>query len=1250
MSGRWWRRAKIGAAVVAVLLLALQALVVWLGSPRGRAYLARLVANTLARSLHQPVVVADARLQLLPLQLSLRDLRVGPESEPVLLLATAQVNLGSFKFADREVHLHLLRVKGLRLYFRPSLGVPAGGAGTPLRVSVRQLVVEDARLDQLQLAPGVALSVSDFQLMLSGRPERGFQAGFLRAGDFQLEGAGVLPLSGSLEAWGQVFPEKVQIRRLVVKASGLSANLSGELGLKPEVWARLGGAVMGNLEDVDALFGIGIGLGGKVQTATAITVGGGAFGVDAEVASERVQVAGFEVREVAGRVHVSPDGVEATLYSGRCAGGQVEGSYQLADFGPSFSHRVALRGHGIGVDDFLAFLGIGRGGLAARASVNAELAWEGAAIGLGRGVAVVRLAPGGQGVPAEGQLVVALRADDKLHFEARHITLGGGSVSWQGSLALGSWVPQWSVTSPGVSLEAVSGLLAGWVGQPLLPQGLTGTAVFDLILSGPFTDLVVEGPVALSPVCFGPLEADALEGEISVAQGVLRFTHGRLALGRGTVRFSGELDLKQASPGLQVEYSGRALPLSRIARWAGLAFPLEGSAAVSGVLSGTLDGPELDAELSFEGVNVVGLFLGQGQARATLRHQVLQVEPFTVGGVSGLLSVDFASHQVSVATRVRGLGLEPLSPVLARVLGGQVEAEFIGDFPWEEPAGRFTLQSAQGVAGEVVLDPRGLVAELHRPGRWNFKAEVKQEKRGFRGSATLRVNSLSLLLKDLLGSDVPVDGELEAHMALALGHSGPPSLSGEITKATLVAEGERVSLTKPAPFTLQGLHLELPGLDLAGPSARLYLRGSRQLDGTLAGNISASVPASLMGLFWREAAPRGRLEVVGEVSGTEEAPRIEGVLRLEGGSLRIPGLPAPVTGIDGLAELAGDVVSLRKVRFSFQGGTGTCSGQLHLWPSLELDLALSLAAVRWPLTQGFEPSLDGQLRLGGDLNGLQLSGELSLRRSVYRRDLSLQRLVLEELLGPERTGSSGPGLLGFDVRIAIPGTLEVQTPLARVVAQGELRLVGDVSQPGLLGQVELLPGGELQLAGVTYELERASIRFVDAHAIRPVVDLQARGVVQNFTVTLGLSGTLDRLVPTLSSDPPLPESDILALVALGVSPGSPGSAAGSASAMASSFLTEQLTGAVTSRTRTLLALDQLRIDPFVTTEAGTPTARVTMVKQLSPDWSVTVSSNLSSNREEVIQSRWRVGKDLFLEATRDTDGSYSLEVKWRRRY
>lgn len=1249
MAGRWWRRAKVLLSAAVFLAVFGQALVLWLENPRTRASLARLVSEKLEKSLGQPVAVAEARLQLYPLQLALRGLRVGEPSRPSVEIQSAQVNLGRLRLREREVNLNLVRVKGLKL----STGAGAAGGGTPgkspLRISVRQLVVEGASIDRLEIAEGLSLSVTDLQVMVTGRPERGFQGAFLRAHSFSLEGPGMRPVAGSLQAWGQVFPEKAVLRRLLLYVPGLSANLAGEVTWGRGFRAGLEGSVRGELQQVDEVFGIGVGLAGAIEAKTRVRVDQGSFSVDARVASPEVSAAGFRVAEVVGEVHVSPEGVEATVESGRFAGGEVEGSYQLADFGPTFSHKVALRGRGVVVDEFLSFLGVGKGGLSARASVSADVAWEGEAIGAGRGVAVVRLSPDGEGIPASGQLVVSLRGDGALHFEAPAITLGGGVVAWSGSLELGSWVPRWSVTSPGVPLEAIAQLLAGWVGQPVLPEGLSGTAVFDLAIGGAFRDLGVAGPVALSPVCLGPLEADALEGQLSLGQGVLRFTDSRLVLGKGTVRFTGELRLEDPSPRVRLQYAGRGLPLARIASWAGLRFPLEGSGEVSGSLEGTLAHPELTAQLAFSGVKVVGLPLGEGEARAFLQHDLLRVEPLNIGGVSGSLEVDLASRRVAVATRVRGLGLDPLSPVLARLLGGQVEAEFVGDFPWEAPAGRLTLRSAQGVEGAVTLGPQGLEASIHRPEQWTFSATIKQQRRGFSGSARLSVSSLSRLVKDLLGNEVPVDGELAADMEVVLGASGPPALSGTITRAVLVAEGERVALTQPAPFTLEGLHFELPGLDLAGPAAHLFLRGSRHPDGTLAGNISASVPASLLGLVWREAAPRGRLEVLGELSGTDAAPRLEGVVRMQGGNLRIPGLPAPVTGIDGLAELAGDVMSLRKVRFAFQGGTGTCSGQIRLWPSLDLDLGLELSAVRWPLTAGFEPALDGSLRLAGDLDGLQLSGQLQLRRSVYRRDVNLQRLVLEELLAHERTAPAGRGLVGFDVRIAVPGTLEVNMPLARVVAQGELRLVGDSTQPGLLGQLDLLPGGELELSGVVYEVERASIRFVDATSIRPVIDLQARGVVQNFTVTVGLSGTLDRLVPTLASDPPLPEGDILALLALGVAPSSSG-AATSASAVASSFITEQLTGAVTTRTRTLLALDQLRIDPFVSTEAGTPTARVTMVKQLSPDWSVTVSTNLSSNREEVIQSRWRVGKDLFLEATRDTDGSYSLEVKWRRRY
>jgi hypothetical protein len=103
-------------------------------------------------------------------------------------------------------------------------------------------------------------------------------------------------------------------------------------------------------------------------------------------------------------------------------------------------------------------------------------------------------------------------------------------------------------------------------------------------------------------------------------------------------------------------------------------------------------------------------------------------------------------------------------------------------------------------------------------------------------------------------------------------------------------------------------------------------------------------------------------------------------------------------------------------------------------------------------------------------------------------------------------------------------------------------------------------------------------------------------------------------------------------------------------ALASSFLTDQLTGAVTKRARTLLDVDQMRVDPFAATQSGSPTARLTVVKRMNRDWTVTVATNLAANREEVVTSRWRLRQGIYLEANREVDGSYSLEVKWQRRY
>lgn len=1244
-----WRRRLVAFLVVAaVVMLFGQGLAWWLARPHSQRRLAQWLSRQLEGKLGVPCQVGVVQLRLYPLQLTLLDVTLGPRSSPWLKAARAQVSLGALKLSSRQLQLSYVSFRGLELSSR---ALELGGQGSRgqggFAVSVRQLEVREASLDGLALAPDLTLHLGNVELV--GAARAGMATLWSRVGSVRLARKGTPSVEARVAFWGSLLAGEFQIRRLALAGGGLAADLKGQVRWQEQLELDLSGRVVGELAQVDRFFSLGLGLTGTARAEGELRVAHGSWSVDARVLSERVEVVGFPVEKVKGSIHLSPEGIEASLEEGLFAGGQVEGSYRLADFGPTFAHRIAVRGDGLELETFLALLGIPPAGLASEARVSAELAFDGQAIGQGQGLAVVHLTPAGKGLGVEGQLLIALQGDGALRFQGRSLQLAGGSVHWQGRLSLGTWRPQWSLASEGVPVEAVAKLLAGWVGTPILPAELSGTAVFDLQLAGSFDDPVLMGTVALSPVCFGPMEADGLEGEISFARGVFQVTEGRLVLGKGQADFSAQLRLGEASPQVELRFASRALPLARMASWGGLRFPLQGTAAVHGHLRGSMEEPRLAARMSLSHVQVVGLGLGDGGAALESAEGVLRIRDLQLGSLAGELTVDFPRRYAEVHARLRSLGLEPLSPPLAQLLGGNLEAQLDGQFPWEAPAGRLSLQTAQGARGTILLDQGGLRAQLARQGHWRLSAELRQGQRAISGQAQLTIESVAQLLQDVLGQDAGVDGSVSAALQVTIPSGGEPQLVGEVNEAVLRAEGQEVRLRAPARLRLQGGEVELVGLDMEGDTAQLQLQASRRRDGEVRGIMSGVVPASLLGLVWREAAPRGRVEVLAELSGWDRAPRVEGELRVAEGALQVPGLPSPLTAIEGVVQLVGEVLTMRDVRFAFRGGSGLCSGQIRFWPRVELDLDLRLWAIRWPLAVGFEPSLDGQVRLSGDLAALQLAGNVTLRRSLYQRDVNLQRLVLEELTSPERLVPKAKGLVAFDVHIQVPGTFEVRTPMARLAAQGELRLLGHSGQPGVLGRLEALPGGELELSGVAYEVERASVTFTDPNGLRPILDLQARGLVQNFAVSLGLSGTLDRLVPSLSSDPPLPEADILALIALGVSPASVGATA-STSTMASSFLAEQLAGAVTQRTRNLLALDQLRIDPVLTAETGPPTARVTMVKQLSPDWSVTVSTNLSSNREEVLVSRWRVGKDVYVEATRDSDGSYSLEVRWRRRY
>src|SRR5262249_28427498 len=126
-----------------------------------------------------------------------------------------------------------------------------------------------------------------------------------------------------------------------------------------------------------------------------------------------------------------------------------------------------------------------------------------------------------------------------------------------------------------------------------------------------------------------------------------------------------------------------------------------------------------------------------------------------------------------------------------------------------------------------------------------------------------------------------------------------------------------------------------------------------------------------------------------------------------------------------------------------------------------------------------------------------------------------------------------PVPLRFDVEVRIPSTLRVENNLARLVASADLQLRGTYDHPLLFGRAEV-NRGEVTFEGRRYLVTRGNIDFTNPTKIDPFRgdegETRVRAPGQTYHVPVRGLGTVTRLQPELSSDPPLPAADVLALL------------------------------------------------------------------------------------------------------------------------
>jgi translocation and assembly module TamB len=232
--------------------------------------------------------------------------------------------------------------------------------------------------------------------------------------------------------------------------------------------------------------------------------------------------------------------------------------------------------------------------------------------------------------------------------------------------------------------------------------------------------------------------------------------------------------------------------------------------------------------------------------------------------------------------------------------------------------------------------------------------------------------------------------------------------------------------------------------------------------------------------------------------------------------------------------------------------------------------------------------------------------------------------------------------------------LNFQNAFAKLAGDVDLHLRGTVASPSLLGRVSITEGSAT-IAGTHYELQRGDLEFTNPVRIQPNIDLNATARVQDYDITLGLHGTSDKLAVSYRSDPPLPQSDVVALLALGRTQSEQGIYTQQQQQAEMGPSTDVLLGGalnatVSNRVQKLFGAGSVKVDPNYLGSLGNSTTRITVDEQVGKRLTLTYATSVDTSGQQFLQAEFTINRHVSLLVTRDESGVFSMVIKATRRY
>ena len=309
----------------------------------------------------------------------------------------------------------------------------------------------------------------------------------------------------------------------------------------------------------------------------------------------------------------------------------------------------------------------------------------------------------------------------------------------------------------------------------------------------------------------------------------------------------------------------------------------------------------------------------------------------------------------------------------------------------------------------------------------------------------------------------------------------------------------------------------------------------------------------------------GQLQADVHLSGTLEAPRLNGLLQTSNGGFTL--VATGVTYAQGIARLAFEGDRLVVDRFEISDDDQdrlVAIGELGIVRRSLSQMNMQVSASQFKVLDNEFGSLEigTDVRVTGDASKPNISGEVrteagrmevdqlleQLARSPYRTEATIATATETE--GAAEAGTPAPpartslyDAATVDVRIVIPDDLllrgrDMHASFSRI-GLGDMNITvgGDLQvrkapsgEPDVVGTVSVVRGF-YDFQGRRFEVLRDSqIRFQGTRPVDPALQVDAQRLISGVTAMVNVRGTARQPLIRLTSQPPLDEADVLSLI------------------------------------------------------------------------------------------------------------------------